>query len=131
MKKKTVNNRANRGLRRTLWEMLTPNALAYSPVIASFAGMDLSAARQGVRDYREGLTNIAIASCCFAWHQTMNGAPWYSVTLSVPLNRAELFLLNELLKFGHQVALNQLSRFAGKGEGQDSGHSIKTPYRAS
>ena len=125
-----MNNRAKKGLRRTLWELLNPKSRAFSPVIASFANIDFAAARREVRIYQEGLTAMAIAACCFAWHQTMAGTGTWQAPVPAGLNRAEVFLLHELMKYGHLVAINQLQQLAGTPECKSTGAAHKVRHKA-
>lgn len=107
---KRVKKSVGRGLRRTLWELLTPSATSYSQALNSFAHLDTGTFTAAARQYHSELVDFATVCCTYAWHQTMNGNAIYQTGLPRGLNRAETFLALQLLEFGHVVAKNVLDQ---------------------
>lgn len=105
-----VKKSVARGLRRTLWELLTPSATSYTQAIHSFAHLDTGTFSAPARLYHSQLADLAVTCATYAWHQTMNGNTIYRTMLPRGLNRPERYMALQLLEFGHVVAANVLRR---------------------
>lgn len=110
MQSKRVKKSVAKGLRRCLWELLTPDSQSFSEVLRKFAHMDTGTFSQAAKEYHAQLVAMGKTCSGYAWHQTIERNPIYRATVKPTLNRAEKFLALALFEFGHQVALNQLGK---------------------